>query len=243
MALLRPKSKTSITDEISLREIHPDLQLKISPRAKRIALRLDSASRKMNLVVPKRFSMTKALLFANTHQEWINEKLNGLPQIVNFEHGSIIPVLGQDRTLNITVCNTLNKTNIHLNNNEILIETNLDDPRPRFKRFLKKEAKVTMENLAHEKAAGIGQTISAFQIRDTKSRWGSCSPEGKIMLSWRLIFAPWDAMDYVVAHEVAHLVHMNHGPEFWNLCEKLCDNYQSGKKWMRSNGHELLRYG
>lgn len=243
MALLRPKSNVSLADELCLRDIHPDLQLKISPRAKRIALRLDTAGRKMNLVVPKRFSMARALDFAAQHKGWINEKLGELPQIVALEDGSIIPVLGRDRTLNISYDSASKRTSITLEDNDIIISTNLDDPSPRLKRFLKKEAEETMANLAEEKAASIGVNISAFQIRDTKSRWGSCSPEGKIMLSWRLIFAPWDAMDYVVAHEVAHLVHMNHGREFWKLCESLSDNYKTGKTWMRSNGHELMRYG
>ena len=243
MALLRPKSQISIADEISLRDIHPDLQLKISPRAKRIALRLDTSARKMNLVVPKRFSMARALDFAIQHKNWIDEKLGELPQIITLENGSTIPLLGRDRKLNISYDITLKRTSIILNDNEILISTNLENPTPRLKRFLKKEAENTMANLAREKAATINKTISDVHIRDTKSRWGSCSPDGRIMLSWRLIFAPWDAMDYVVAHEVAHLEHMNHGREFWRLCESLCDNYKSGKIWMRSNGHELLRYG
>ena len=100
-----------------------------------------------------------------------------------------------------------------------------------------------MQNLVHEKAAEIGKDVTSVSLRDTKSRWGSCSSNGSISLSWRLIFAPWDAMDYVVAHEVAHLIHMNHGKDFWALCATLSANYSTGKKWMRTNGHELMCFG
>lgn len=197
----------------------------------------------MFLVVPKRFSMKKAEKFALEHQGWITKKMAELPDNVIFKHGAKIPVLGATRTLNITYDKTLKRTNIILNHNDIIVSTNQDDPASRITRFLKKEAKETLEGLAREKAASINKPISAVTIRDTKSRWGSCGPDGRISFSWRLILAPWESMDYVVAHEVAHLVHMNHGKEFWALCAELSADYTKGKSWMRRNGHELVRYG
>ncbi len=226
-----------------LSDIHPALRLRINPRARRIALRLDNSNRVMNLVVPKRFSMKKARIFALEHQGWIKQKLEELPAQIQFEHGTKVPVLGALRTVNINYDTTLKITNIALNSNEIMVSTNQEDPTNRITRFLKREARATLSGLASEKAAEINKTISAIQIRDTKSRWGSCGPDGRISFSWRLIFAPWESMDYVVAHEVAHLVHMNHGKEFWALCAELCEDYPAGKKWMRANGHELVRYG
>jgi len=189
-------------------DISPDLTLKINPRAKRMALRLDPKKRIINLVVPKRGSMRQAYLFAFEHKYWIREKLAELPSVIEFTHGTTIPLLGQDRVINITYDTTLKKTDITLKNNELLVSTNKENP-----------------------------------VKDTASRWGSCSQDGKLSYSWRLIFAPLDALDYVVAHEVAHLCHMDHSPDFWHVCEDLSANYSKGKSWMKRHSGELIRYG
>lgn len=234
------RQKDEARDRLAV--IHPALKLKISPRARRIALRLDNTTHTMNLVVPKRFSMKKAEAFAWQHRDWIHEKLAALPAPIRFSHGSVIPVLGRNRTLDIIYNPALKITNIQLDDDRIIVNTNQQDPAARITRYLKREARDALSELAKEKAARINKQISAIQVRDTKSRWGSCGPDGRISFSWRLVFAPWEAMDYVVAHEVAHLVHMNHGKRFWALCEKLCEDYDTGKTWMRANGNELTRY-
>ena len=223
--------------------ISPQLQLKISKRARRMALRLDSRNHIVNLVVPARFSMKKAETFAYEHRLWIREKLAALPAPIPFEESAIIPILGRNRKLAITFHSSHKRTLITLNDDNMSVTTNQEYPQSRIIRFLKNEAQETLTNLVHEKAALIEKSVKSVTLRDTKSRWGSCSPEGRISLSWRLIFAPWEAMDYVVAHEVAHLVHMNHSKDFWHLCAQLSDDYPSGKKWMRQQGHTLMKYG
>jgi len=221
----------------------PDyIAVKPSKRARKLALRLDTQKRVMNLVIPRGISQRRALRFVNQHHDWITEKLAELPMPVSLAHGVEIPVLGQLRSINISYDRTLRKTDISLENKEIIIKTNLDDPAPRLKRFLKAKAREIMEELAEAKAQQINKTISKFSLRDTKSRWGSCGPDGSIMLSWRLIFAPYEAMDYVIAHEIAHLKHHDHSRAFWDLCEELCEDYESGKYWMRNHGQELMRY-
>jgi predicted metal-dependent hydrolase len=81
------------------------------------------------------------------------------------------------------------------------------------------------------------------QVKDTRSRWGSCTEDGRISYSWRLVFAPPKALDYVVAHECSHLVHMDHSENFWRLCEKTSRAYEEGKDWMQKNAHSLMRFG
>ena len=120
---------------------------------------------------------------------------------------------------------------------------NLRKQATKIKRFLMRLAKEELSELIHKKAARVGKKVVAVQIRDTKSRWGSCSEDRKISLSWRLILAPPMAMDYVVAHEVAHLVHLDHSTKFWNVCRQLSKDYIEGKYWMQNHGHELMRYG
>lgn len=227
----------------TLARISPHLKVRVSRRARRVALRLDNGSRNISLVVPVRYNMKKAEEFALEHREWIRQKIAELPQPIALKHGAVIPVLGRDREINITYDPTLKSTTIRLTRNEIKVKTNQRNPTSRIVRFLKQEARETLTNLALEKAATIHRRVNVVQVRDTKSRWGSCSTGGRLSFSWRLIFAPWEALDYLVAHEVAHLIHMDHSKKFWALCEKLSDDYETGKEWMTKQGHELMRYG
>lgn len=223
-------------------DISPDLVLKINPRAKRMALRLDSKKRVVNLVLPKRSSMRSAYLFALEHKYWIREKLAELPKLINFTDGAYISILGNKITIQVTYDKTLKRTDILLKNNELVVFTNKEDPAPRIKRFIINMARESLSALAHEKAAVIGKKISKIEVKDTTSRWGSCSHDGKLCFSWRLLFAPPEAFDYVVAHEVAHLNVMDHSPAFWAQCEALCKNYSKGKSWMRRHSGDLIRY-
>ncbi len=221
----------------------PYIEVKRSARAKRLALRLDPKDRIFHLIVPQSTSMRRASRFAEEHDYWMREKLAELPQAVMFVHDAEFCVMGQLRRVKISSDNSLKSTRITLNNKEIMVSTNLENPSSRIERFLKKMAKVELTRLAHEKAAMINKTINAVTVRDTKSRWGSCSCDGNLSFSWRLIFAPYESFDYVVAHEVAHLVHLNHSKAFWAQCRSLSDDFVEGEYWMREHGHELMRYG
>lgn len=227
----------------TLAHISPHLKLRVSRRARRIALRLDNSTRHVALVVPVRYNIEKAEKFALEHKDWIRQKIAELPRPVAFRHGAVIPVLGRDREIVVIYDPALKTTSIRLTKNELRVKTNQRNPASRITRFLKQEARDTLTNLALEKAATINRKINSVQVRDTKSRWGSCSTGGRLSFSWRLIFAPWEALDYLVAHEVAHLIHMDHGKRFWALCEKLSDDYETGKSWITNHGHELMRYG
>lgn len=224
-------------------EISPRLKVQISPRARRMALRLDPKHRVMHLVVPKRASLRSAFKFAEENREWIREKLRALPRQVPFRDGAVLPVLGRDRQIVILYNETLKYTDIILRKDEIVVLTNKLDPSVRIKRFLIDLAKEKITEMSYEKSSLIRRRISDIQVKDTKSRWGSCSEDGKISFSWRLIFAPPKAMDYVIAHEVAHLVHLDHSEAFWDVCEALSRDYETGKDWMRDNGHDLMRFG
>ena len=221
----------------------PYVTLKRSKRARRLALRLDPKDRTFHLVVPSGMSLRKAERFAQEHDDWMLDKLRELPEPISFEYGSVLPILGKNRRLHIFYDETLRTTFIDLKDKELIVTTNLDDPSSRIERYLKKLAKQTISDLVHEKAKRIGKRVRSVSVKDTKSRWGSCSSNGNISFSWRLIFAPYESLDYVVAHEVAHLRHMNHSTAFWNQCRELSDDFLEGEFWMRENGHELMRYG
>lgn len=222
--------------------ISPHIRVKISPKAKRLALRLDSRARHVNLVIPARASLKKAYEFAELNQHWIIDKINGLPRPVPYANGTVFPIMGKDRTLRI-LRGTSKITRIDLTDTELIVITQLDDPSPRIGRFLKTLALKELGSLADTKAASLNKKLSKFVVRDMKSRWGSCSIDGRMTLSWRLIFAPMSSIDYVISHEAAHLLHANHGKSFWALCEKLSDDFATGHAWMQKNGAGLARFG
>ncbi len=224
-------------------EISPRLKLTVSDRAKRMALRLDPRKRVVHLVIPKRANMHTAYLFAEQNKEWIREKLRELPRQVPFKNGEILPILGRDRKIIVLFNEALKRTDIYLKKDELLVLTNKADPSVRIRRFLTELAREKLTSLALEKAGLIRRKVDEVVIKDTRSRWGSCSDDGRLSFSWRLIFAPIKSFDYVVAHEVAHLIHMDHSDNFWRVCERLSRDYEEGKDWMAENGHDLMRFG
>ena len=219
------------------------VKIRTSKRAKRVALRLDSKERIIELVVPARMSLKRAQDFARQNETWIQETLATLPPALPYEDGRILPVLGKERQLDVYFDPERKTTSITMDENYINIKTNKNEPKARIERYLKTLAKDELTKLSQDKAEIIQKSIASVTIRDTKSRWGSCSQDGCLSYSWRLIFAPLCAFDYVVAHEVAHLVHLNHSKAFWTLCRDLSLDFVEGQYWMRNHGHELMRYG
>lgn len=223
--------------------IHELVTVKRSARAKRLALRLDPKERVINLVVPARMSLQKAYFFAKTHEDWVRETLGKLAPPRPFSHGAILPIFGDSIMLDVMVDPAISRTKIEMDGDVMRIKTYQDDPQNRIVAYIKKLARDGLADMASEKAQQIGKSVNAITVRDTKSRWGSCAQDGSISFSWRLVFAPYVAIDYVVAHEVAHLVHMDHGKKFWDLCRSLSIDYVEGKYWMQNHGNELMRYG
>ncbi len=224
-------------DDISTR-----LKVNVSPRAKRLALRLCPKTRTMNLVVPPRASMKSAYHFALENEEWIKEKIRELPRPVRLRDGAIIPVFGRDRRIVVLYNENLKYTDILLKKDEIIVMTNKENPSARIKRFLIEQTRARITELAEQKCAALGRDYKSITIRDTVSRWGSCSSDGRLSFSWRLVFAPKNVLDYVVAHECSHLIHMDHSQRFWDLCESISRDFDGGIDWMRENAHTLMRF-
>lgn len=227
---------------VDFSSISPHLYVKISPKAKRLALRLDARARRVNLVVPKRASLYKAYEFAILNRAWIESKIDNLPRPLPFEDGMIIPLMGRNYTLRI-IRGENKLTTLHLTDSTLDVITQRDDFSPRLLRFIKTLAATEMKKIAQTKAEQLGRPITKFTVRDMKSRWGSCSIDGKMSLSWRLVFAPIEAVDYVISHEAAHLIHPNHGGKFWELCESLSMDFKTGHGWMRKSSSQLGQYG
>jgi len=212
-----------------------------SMTAKRIALRVDPARGDICLVIPNRASEKKAWAFAASQRDWIEKQQAKLLKPVPFIHGAAIPVLGIERTIRVETI-TSRTTEFELTDSELIVRTRRPDPSTNIRNYLYELLEQTVLPMARTKAETIDRRITELQLRDTRTRWGSCGHDGKVMLCWRLIFAPEAVIDYVVAHEIAHLKYMSHGPRFWALCEKLSADF-SAKDWLKVNGDKLLQYG
>jgi predicted metal-dependent hydrolase len=112
----------------------------------------------------------------------------------------------------------------------------------RVKDFLKEKAREVLEDVVGEKLSDINKKNVGIRVIDPKTRWGSCAPDGQMMFSWRLILAPPQVLDYVVAHEVAHRIHMNHSRKFWALCASLTEDAGASRRWLKANGNALMSY-
>lgn len=225
---------------LAIKERSVPLVFKQDRRAQRIILRLDYGSSRIVVVLPKRTSRQEAKNFVLSNKGWIAERLDQLPVSVPFAHGETIPFLGTPHRIRYR---PNARGVVWCEGEEIHVAGHEEHLPRRVAEWLKIEARREIELRARAKAEQIGKKIKRIRLRDTKSRWGSCSADGELSFSWRLIFAPRHVLDYVVAHEVAHLKEMNHGPRFWRLCREICRSVGTAKEWLEANGTDLYRYG
>ena len=211
-----------------------------SARARRILLRIDRNARRAELVLPPGALVAEGRAFAEKKALWLRNRLALLPDAIPFEPGGTVPVLGRDRLL---VHDPAARAGVVLDGGRLIVSGAREFFARRVRDWLRREARRRIAALAHDKAGRIGRTVARVSVRDQQSRWGSCSTAGNLSFSWRLILAPAGVLDYVVAHEVAHLAEMNHSPRFWQLVDTLTDHAEFGRSWLRSHGPGLHAYG
>jgi len=214
------------------------MALRPSRRAKRIILRIDPVGT-VTLVVPRRTSRDEAVAFARSKADWLNDRLAALPVQVPFADGASVPLLGRTHRIR----HDPRSHGVRLGSREIVVAGDIDHLSRRVADFLRREARRECSERANLFARRIGQRVFQVTVRDPKGRWGSCSHRARLSFSWRLILAPEWVLDYVIAHEVAHLVEMNHGPRFWRLVERLYPDSLRPREWLRRHGTRLHRYG
>jgi predicted metal-dependent hydrolase len=232
----RPPDDQQIRLSLSGRNVA--MALRPSRRAKRIILRIDPLGA-VTLVVPRRTSRDEAVAFARSKAEWLNDRLAALPAPVPFADGSELPLLGRAHRIR----HAPGTHGVRIGRGEIVVAGEETHLQRRIADFLRREARRECAERARRFARRLGLSVARVSIRDPKSRWGSCSHKGHLSFSWRLILAPEWVLDYVIAHEVAHLVEMNHGPRFWRLVEKLYPDSVRPREWLRRHGTRLHRYG
>lgn len=210
--------------------------LRRSGRARRMILRVTRVGGEVVLTLPSRTSMTAGRIFAESRVEWLRRTRAEMAPLQRADHGALLPVEGRARRIV-----PHDGRRVELTDEALLVPQG----RPAglvVEVWLKHLAQARLVAACDRHAAAAGRSFRALALRDTRSRWGSCSHDGRLMFSWRLAMAPPQVLDYVAAHEVAHLLHMDHSRAFWAATGRLVPDYARHRDWLRQHGHELLSW-
>lgn len=216
------------------------LRIVENPRARRLTLRIDAGGRGLRITVPPGIAGGEVERFLTRHQGWLEEKLAKAPDKPQVRPGIKLPLRGVPHLL---VHEPAKRGTVAIRQGESGPELVVFGDRTHFARrvadFLKREARKEIEALVGRHSVSVGRKVKAIRFKDTTSRWGSCTADGNLSFSWRIMMAPGPVINYLVAHEVAHLREMNHGTKFWKLCEELCPDTDRCKAWLKKNGNAL----
>ncbi|MFD2738250.1 M48 family metallopeptidase [Sulfitobacter aestuarii] len=213
------------------------LLLRRSARARRISLRISQLDGRVTLTMPRRVPEREALAFAQSKAEWIRGHLAARGADVPVGFGVQLPLAGRMREVSQGTGRRvrISTAQIHVPGPEAQVSVKLAA-------HLRELARDRLTAACDTYAAQLGLPYTRLTMRDTRSRWGSCTSNGALMFSWRLIMTPPEVLAYVAAHEVAHLAQMNHSPAFWAEVERLYGDYRAPRGWLRENGSDLHRY-
>lgn len=243
----QPVPETAEIDLPSGGSVH--LVLERRARARRAALRVDPAARVVRLSAPLRMSAAEAFAFARREADFIERRLAALPPATPFAEGACIPILGETVRISAGVSRGPAQLDGPPGDRTLVIGCAPAD-RAAPERFARR-VEAALKAMAHSAALSAveacvargGQRPAALALRDARGRWGSCSASGRVMLSWRLIGAPASVLAYVVAHELAHLRHMDHSPAFWAEVARLHPDWRVDRSWLKTHGARLHALG
>jgi predicted metal-dependent hydrolase len=221
------------------------IRLRRHRRARRYTLRIHPTDREAILTMPPRGLIAEAREFAQLHGGWIAARLGRLPKAAPFQHGTVVPLRGVPHRIvhRAGERGTVSMETRDSGDKVLCVAGGYDHIDRRVHDFLKREARRDLQKAALEYADRLGVRVRRISIRDQSSRWGSCTSAGSLSFSWRLILAPPFVLDYLAAHEVAHLVEMNHSSRFWRVVARVCPSVERAKKWLDTYGNDLHRYG
>ena len=211
--------------------------LRRSKRAKRMSLRILRLKGIVTLSLPVSCQIREAEKFVFEKESWIRAHLADLPQSAEAAFGGMVLFQGEL----LTICRWQGRQ-VRKTGAKLLVPGSDGMVAARVKAFLKLQARQRLAEATDRYSAALGKSYGKLTLRDTTSRWGSCSTKGNINYSWRLIMAPAEVLNYVAAHEVAHLVQMNHSPQFWAVVEHLYPAYATYRAWLKDHGEELHSY-
>ncbi len=217
----------------------PDIEVQVRnlAQARRMSLRVSHLDGRVMLSVPKRAKRSDIMGFLCEKEVWVREVLHTLPDRSKVGVGCAIPIFGYEREIRFAKVQEP-----VLTTHELLVPECSKAVEKAVQCFLKGQAQEVLTLASDKYAQQLEVSYSNVRIRDTRSRWGSCSSRGSLMYSWRLVMAPEAIYEYVAAHEVAHLIEMNHSADFWSLVEKLRPSYPQERLWLKKHGAKLHQW-
>ncbi|MCF2869573.1 M48 family metallopeptidase [Octadecabacter sp. G9-8] len=213
-----------------------EVLLRRSARARRLSLRISRLDGRATLTLPNRVPDREGMAFVREREDWLRKHISAIEPEVRVALGGTVLFEGAELPL---IAGDVKRAK--LVDGALVLP---DDPAMVGKRvaaFMKLRARDALADASDRYAAALGRSYNRISLRDTRSRWGSCSSNGDLMYSWRLIMAPRDVLDYVAAHEVAHLQHMDHSDRFWGVVDQLFPNHKACRAWLRTQGGTLHR--
>ncbi len=237
-------STSSRKHEVRLEDIGAQLEVRRHPGARRLTLRVSRTRRAVIVTIPVQCDLDEAGSFLSRHIDWVRERLDSLPDHVPFRHGAAMPLRGEAHSICFAGARRKDIGIDHTGKRPAIVVGGDPETAPaRMKTWLFDEARRDLEASVAHHAELLKLKPKRIAVRDQTSRWGSCSTTGVLSFSWRLVLAPPFVLDYVAAHEVAHLAEMNHGPRFWSLVRRIRPDIDAARRWLQVRGPDLHRYG
>lgn len=214
-----------------------DITLRRSARARRFSLRVSALDGRVTLSIPQGAREVDAMDFARQHEDWLRAALARQGGALAIGFGSVLPIEGRE----VVLAQGTGRAARPLGDS-LLLPGAEAQVAARAAAYLRALARDRLAEASDHYAGLLGRKVARLTLRDTRSRWGSCSHEGALMYSWRLIMAPPSVLRYVAAHECAHLVEMNHSADFWAVVARLYPHWQAERAWLQANGQRLHSY-
>ncbi|HKY80242.1 MAG TPA: SprT family zinc-dependent metalloprotease [Sphingobium sp.] len=216
------------------------VRVRRSARARAYRLTIDSTRGELRLSLPMRANLKRALGWAQGHEGWVRSQMAARPAPVMLDDGALFPLEG--REVRICWVEGTSRT-IRLDGDRLVLGGARESVAPRVLRWLKSRARAVLEVESHEMARDHGLIVASVGIGDPRSRWASCASSGAIRYSWRLILCPPEVRRATVAHELAHLLHMDHSPAFHAAHQRILgEDPKPSRAWLRAHGGRLHRY-
>lgn len=212
-----------------------EIRLRRHAGARRMVLRVSHIDAAATLTLPPGVSLTRARAFLSDQEGWIRQQMTARAGASVVDDGVVIPFRGGE----LRIVATPGRRIVHTG--EELRVPMRGDLGTRAAAWLREEARRELVAASERHATALGVRHGRISLRDPKSRWGSCTHTGDLMYSWRLVMAPPEILDYVAAHEVAHIAELNHSPAFWAAVARLMPDYDVPRQWLRTNGSALHR--
>lgn len=235
------------SESLAVAAIGAPVEIRRHPAARRMTLRVSRTRRAVYVTLPLQCDLAAAHELLSSNIEWVRERLGTVPEPVPFVNGAVFPLRGVWHTIAFAgplrqrpIVNVLSQ---NCGTPQVVVAGRLPHAPRRLKDWLAAAALQDLDERVRLHARTMRVAPRRIGVRDQISRWGSCSSTGCLSFSWRLILAPSVVLDYVAAHEVAHLAEMNHGPRFWKLVTTAMPHTEEARTWLRCYGNDLHRYG